>query len=68
MQYEDIELVCLCGKPFVWTAGEQKFLQALVDEGKENRDGSPVTFTKPKRCAPCRKKKKEQRLSRGLAD
>ena len=61
MEYEDMEVVCRCGVPFVWTQGEQSFLQSLVEEEKVNKDGSPVTFTKPKRCEDCRRKKREER-------
>ena len=63
-QFEDINLVCLCGEPFVWSSGEQQFLQSLIDDGKTNRDGSAITFTQPKRCRECRAKKKEERARR----
>lgn len=64
MEYQDIKLTCLCGEPFIWTRGEQKFLQSLIDDGKMNRDGTPITFIQPKRCAPCRKWNKEKRERR----
>ncbi|KKT20036.1 MAG: hypothetical protein UW07_C0019G0008 [Candidatus Nomurabacteria bacterium GW2011_GWF2_43_8] len=53
--YNDIELVCLCGEPFVWSAGEQTFINDLYEKGKI------PSVQQPKRCVPCRKKKKEQR-------
>lgn len=53
-EYNDIELVCLCGAPFTWTAGEQKFLNDLVNEGKI------ASVQQPKRCAPCRQKNREE--------
>jgi len=58
--FKDILITCICGKSFVWTAGEQRFLQNLIDDGKTNRDGSPISFTRPKRCLECRLKKKEE--------
>lgn len=67
-QFEDVALKCICGVDFIWTSGEQNFLQRLIDEGKTNNDGTAITFTQPKRCAPCRKKKKEARRKRGLED
>lgn len=65
-EYQDIQLVCICGAQFTWTSGEQQFIQGLIDDGKTNRDGSPITVIQPKRCKPCRLKKKEERLSRGF--
>jgi len=65
-QYEDKELICICGEPFTWTAGEQRFLQSLIDDGKANRDGSLITFTTPKRCKSCRVKKKREYEKRNL--
>jgi|TARA_Y100000034_G_scaffold19875_2_gene22611 hypothetical protein len=44
-EFQDITLICICGDEFVWTAGEQKFYQ---EKG----------YFQPKRCVPCRKKKK----------
>lgn len=47
IRYVDKELVCQdCGDPFIFTAGEQRFYakKGLVE---------------PKRCKPCRKKKKQ---------
>jgi len=59
-QYQNIELICLCGEPFIWTAGEQAFLQGLIDDGKTNKNGSPITFMQPKRCKECRIIKKQR--------
>ena len=48
--YQDETLICEdCGSEFVFTAGEQEF---YVEKGLTN---------KPKRCANCRKLKKQQR-------
>lgn len=61
-QYQDIEIVCLCGTKFNWSAGEQKFLQSLIDDGKTNRrDGSLITFNQPKRCKECRLKRRQEK-------
>ena len=53
--YEDKEIVCaLCDTNFMWTSGEQSFLNDLKDEGK-------IQFVVlPKRCPDCRRKKKEE--------
>ena len=53
--YQDIELVCLCGASFTWSSGEQEFMHDLELKGKI------PSVQEPKRCVPCRKKKKEQR-------
>lgn len=54
-EYTEVELNCMgCGVMFVWTPGEQKFLQSLVEDGK-----IPSAQT-PKRCVNCRRVKKEQ--------
>ena len=53
-EYQDIELICLCGAPFIWTSGEQKFLNDLADEGKI------ASVQQPRRCVPCRQQKKTQ--------
>lgn len=48
--YEDRQLICKdCTKPFVWSAGEQKFFH---DKGFTNE---------PVRCVDCRKKAKKKR-------
>jgi hypothetical protein len=48
-EYEDKELDCAdCKASFTWTAGEQAFF-------------AEKNFTPPKRCKPCRDKKKAQR-------
>lgn len=52
-QYQDIELVCLCGKPFTWTKGEQEFINDLLSKGKVQE------VSQPKRCKDCRAKKKQ---------
>lgn len=54
-EYEDKDLVCLCGERFVWTMGEQKFLDDLLASGKVDE------VKQPKRCKPCRLKKREER-------
>jgi hypothetical protein len=64
--FEDINLVCLCGKPFVWTAGEQKFINELKEAGKldeEMPDGSVKAgeVKPPRRCLDCRKANKAKR-------
>lgn len=71
--FQEIEVQCMnannpkyedCEGDFIWSKGEQKFLQRLVDEGKINHDGSPVTFTQPRRCKSCRLKKRQEREAR----
>lgn len=55
--YQDKELVCVkenCQTPFVWTGGEQKFMQKLVENGKIDR------VIEPKLCPSCRAKRKER--------
>ena len=52
--YSDINLVCGCGAEFIWTAGEQKFMQDLLDKGKIDM------VRTPKRCQKCRAKKKRE--------
>ena len=48
-QFEDKDILCVdCGKPFVWTAGEQLFFS---DKGLRHP---------PKRCKPCKKAKNER--------
>lgn len=53
--YQDKEIVCaLCGMNFVWTSGEQSFLNDLKDAGK-------IQFVvSPKRCPDCRRIRKEE--------
>lgn len=55
----DQNLVCVnpkCEYPnFVWTEGEQKFMQRLLEEGKID------TIIPPRRCPECRKKRKENK-------
>jgi len=51
---KDIELTCtFCYEPFIWKVGEQKFIQHLLEEGKIKE------IIPPKRCVPCRMKKRE---------
>ena len=57
-EYKDIELVCLCGKPFIWTVGEQTFMNQLKEDGKIS------AVQTPKRCQSCRVKHKEERARR----
>lgn len=50
---------------FIWTAGEQVFMDNLLQKGmldRENPDGtkSPGEVVEPKRCKDCRMKKKQQ--------
>lgn len=45
---EDITIICLCGEPFTFTAGEQKFYESKG-------------FQQPKRCPACRAKKRQER-------
>jgi hypothetical protein len=52
--YQDIEKTCVCGKGFIWTSGEQLFMNRLYEEGKIKE------IVEPKRCPDCRKKKKER--------
>lgn len=53
--FKDKDLVCLCGEAFVWTAGEQEFMQSLMDNGKIS------SVQTPKRCAKCRLANKRAR-------
>ena len=55
----DMDLVCACGSGFVWTAGEQRFMQSLLEDGKISE------LRQPKRCGVCRAKKKAEREARG---
>ena len=62
---EDIELVCKeCNKKFMWTSGEQKFMQRLKDDGKlDKRDAETEEIIEgkvipPLRCRDCRNAKK----------
>ena len=49
---EDKTLTCICGKEFIFTAGEQEFF---------NEKG----FTPPRRCPDCRKIKREKKEQTG---
>ena len=57
-EYQDKELVCICGEPFTWTKGEQRFLQSLLDAGKME------TIKTPRRCKGCRVKNKQAKDAR----
>lgn len=68
-EYQDKELTCVCGKPFIWTSGEQEFMNDLLQKGKldeEQPDGTirPGRVIPPKRCKDCRMKKKQERNAR----
>ena len=53
--FQDVSKQCVaCKANFIWTAGEQKFINRLYDEGKI------TAVIEPKRCPDCRKKKKEK--------
>lgn len=53
--YQDIQKQCVeCGSNFDWSIGEQKFVNRLHEEGKIQ------SIVEPKRCADCRKKKRER--------
>lgn len=53
---EDKNLSCSdCHIEFVWTEGEQSFMQGLYDDGKIQE------IIPPKRCSDCRKKRKALR-------
>lgn len=53
-----------CQSNFIWTGGEQAFLQRLIDEGKKDKFGTPITFIASKRCPKCRAKRKAEREAR----
>jgi hypothetical protein len=56
---EKSEKSCVeCGAGFIWTAGEQKFMSRLYDDGK-----IPYII-EPKRCPTCRAKKKKRATRR----
>jgi ribosomal protein S6E (S10) len=62
MDLQDKDLTCEDdGQPFVFEAGEQRFLHRLVIEGGKDRNGQPMTYREPKRCRDCRAKRKAQR-------
>lgn len=49
---EDITIECVsCGKPFIWTTGEQKFFQKMG-------------FKSPRRCPICRKARSVEKQNR----
>jgi len=53
--YQDIDLTCLCGQDFVWTRGEQEFMDSLFEQGKIK------SVIQPKRCENCRLAKKREK-------
>lgn len=56
METQDIEITCIdCSEKFVWTAGEQDFMQKLVDD---LTNLSVKRMVPPKRCKECRDKRK----------
>ena len=53
--YQDINLKCVeCKSDFEWSAGEQKFINCLYEEGKVKG------IIEPKRCPDCRQNKKKR--------
>lgn len=57
--YQDKDLICLCGEPFVWTSGEQKFMDSLLSKGK-------IQYVRqPKNCTNCRQRKRLEKLAGG---
>lgn len=53
--YKDIESICIeCGKEFIWTEGEQSFMNQLLENKKIKN------IVQPKRCKDCRMKRKEK--------
>lgn len=50
--YTNKEIVCSCGTMFVWTKGEQKFMQTLLTNGVIQ------VLEEPKRCRECKEIKK----------
>ena len=60
-EYKELDLVCVgCGMGFVWTSGEQKFMNALLNEGKIQK------VIQPKRCPACRMKKKAEKEAKEM--
>lgn len=55
MDEQDIQIRCACGEEFVWTVGEQRFMQSLLSDGKITE------LRSPKRCKDCRAKKKAEK-------
>jgi hypothetical protein len=53
--FYDKELTCLCGADFVWTRGEQEFMESLYEQGKIKN------VIQPKRCESCRLQKKREK-------
>jgi len=71
-EYQDIDLVCICGNKFTWTKGEQKFVNDLLEKGKLDRydrasgQTIPGEVKTPKRCKECRLKKRKERDEKGM--
>lgn len=54
--FQEKQIECIgCGETFAWTVGEQKFMQGLIDKGEISNPSDP------KRCKPCRDKRKAMR-------
>lgn len=53
--YQEKSLVCFCGERFVWTSGEQSFMNTLLQEGR-----IPAVKT-PRNCPKCRERRREER-------
>lgn len=53
--YHDITITCACGEQFVWTAGEQEFMNDLLEKGKIQE------VKQPKRCKECRLEHKRRK-------
>ncbi len=54
-EYADIEWECKCGADFIWTTGEQKFMDKLLESGKVEK------VAQPSRCYECREERKRLR-------
>ena len=53
--YQEIKKICVqCKEEFVWTEGEQRFMNRLFEEGKIQK------VVEPKRCPDCRKEKRKR--------
>ena len=63
-EYQDINIVCICGKSFTWNVGEQKFVNDLLKKGKLDKIDSvsgaiiPGEIKPPRRCKECRLEKR----------
>lgn len=53
--YEDKDLQCMkCGAEFIWTGGEQRFMNNLLEDGKIEK------VMEPRSCEECRLKRKQR--------